>query len=214
MSETAVAHRDGIAPEDEARGNFYALAARLFAEPPDTGLLASIAGAPPLALDPDAVAAAPHATDLAQAWSALGAASATADLVAATEEFHALFVGVGRSEVSLYASHYLGPQSGRPLAEIRTTLATLGLARRPEKSEYEDHLAVLLEVMRMLVMGDAERPPTDISSQRTFFNRHLDSWACDCCTAIEESPVANYYRRVAQFARSFLVLERDSMAMD
>jgi len=212
MSESPVAHRDGIAPEDEARGNFYALTARLFAEPPDAGLLASIAGAPPLA--PGSDAADPHATDLAEAWNALTGASATADPAAATEEFHALFIGVGRSEVSLYASHYLGPQSGRPLAEIRTALATLGLARRPEKSEYEDHLSILLEVMRMLVMGDDERSPADLSTQRAFFHRHLDSWVCDCCTAIDESPVANYYRRVAQFARSFLVLERDSLAMD
>jgi TorA maturation chaperone TorD len=212
MSEAPVAQRDEIAPEDEARGNFYALAARLFAEPPDAGLLASIAGAPPLALDP--VVADTHATDLAEAWSALTEASATVDLVAAAEEFQSLFIGVGRSEVSPYASHYLGPQSGRPLAEIRTTLATLGLARRPEKSEYEDHLAILLEVMRMLVTGDAEHSPADLSTQRTFFHRHVDSWACDCCIAIEESPVAIYYRRVAQFARAFLVLERDSLAMD
>ena len=72
------------------------------------------------------------------------------------EEFLALFVGVGRSEVSLYASHYLGPQSGRPLAEVRAALSELGLARRPGSSEYEDHLAVLFETMRMLVGGDGE----------------------------------------------------------
>ena len=93
---------------------------------------------------------------VASAWDALCAASATADAEAVGEEFQALFVGVGRSEVSLYASHYLGPQSGRPLAEIRATLGGLGLARKAESSEFEDHLSVVLETMRLLVSGDGD----------------------------------------------------------
>jgi TorA maturation chaperone TorD len=141
-------------------------------------------------------------------------ASATIGLEGAVEEFQALFVGVGRSDVSLYASHYLGPQSGRPLAELRKALAALGLARRPESSEYEDHLAVLLETMRLLVAGDAERGPAEVSVQRAFFACHMMSWTIDCCTAIEQSAIANYYRHVAQFARCFLTLERDSLAME
>ena len=152
--------------------------------------------------------------ELAAAWDALRAASAAMDAGAASEEFQTLFVGVGRSEVSLYASHYLGPQSGRPLAEIRAALAELGLARRPGSSEYEDHLAALLETMRMLVAGDDERPPAELARQRIFFDRHVESWVFACCTAIEQSSVANYYRRVAQFSRCFLALERDSLAME
>ncbi len=70
---------------------------------------------------------------LAGAWNALRAASDASDADAARTSIETLFVGVGRSEVSLYASHYLGPQSGRPLAEIRATLAELGLARRPAR---------------------------------------------------------------------------------
>ena len=89
------------------------------------------------------------------------------------EEFQTLFIGVGKSEVSLYASHYLGPQSGRPLAEIRAALAALGLARRAASSEFEDHLSVVLETMRMLVAGDADRRPAPIAAQRAFCERHL-----------------------------------------
>ncbi len=55
------------------------------------------------------------ANGMAEAWDALRAASAAMAPEAARDEFQTLFVGVGRSEVSLYASHYLGPQSGRPL---------------------------------------------------------------------------------------------------
>ena len=214
MSESPVALARPLEPEDQARADFYALVARLLADAPDAGLLAAIAGAAPLAPVVQSDDGGDVATALAAAWSALVGASATIDLDGAIEEFQTLFVGVGRSEVSLYASHYLGPQSGRPLAEIRTALAELGLARRPGSSEYEDHVAVLLETMRLLVGGDAERGPAGIPAQRAFFERHIVSWVFDCCTAIEHSSVANYYRCVAQFTRCFLALERDSLAME
>ena len=214
MSESPVALARRLEPEDQARADFYALLARLFADVPDAPLLAAIASAAPLTPVAQPDDDADVATALAVAWRALIGASATIGLEGAVEEFQALFVGVGRSDVSLYASHYLGPQSGRPLAELRKALAALGLARRPESSEYEDHLAVLLETMRLLVAGDAERGPAEISVQRAFFASHMMSWTIDCCAAIEQSAIANYYRRVAQFARCFLTLERDSLAME
>jgi len=203
-----------IEPEDQARADFYALLARLFSAAPNAALLAAIANAAPLAPATPTDAAGTVAADLAAAWEGLRTASAGVDPEAATDEFHTLFVGVGRSEVSLYASHYLGPQSGRPLAEIRATLAELGLARQSGSSEFEDHLAVMLETMRMLVAGDAERRPAAIPEQRAFFERHLAPWAFECCTAINDSFVANYYRCVAQFTSCFLALERDSLAME
>jgi TorA maturation chaperone TorD len=202
-----------LEPEDQARADFYALLARLLTSAPDAGLLAAIAGAPPLAPAPQADDAGTGADDLAAAWDGLRAISATMETDAAADEFHTLFVGIGRSEVSLYASHYLGPQSGRPLAEIRAALAALGLARRPGSSEFEDHFGVMLETMRMLVAGDAERSPAPIQEQRAFFERHLAPWAFDCCTAISQCALANYYARVAQFASCFLAIERDSLAM-
>jgi len=213
MSETQVDPAARLEPEDAARADFYALLGRLFADPPNATLLAAIANAPPL----EPVASAAEGDDVAgalnAAWNGMRAASAAADPDAVREEFLALFVGVGRSEVSLYASHYLGPQSGRPLADVRAALSELGLARRPESSEYEDHLSVLLETMRMLVGGDRETPPADLAKQKWFFDRHLAPWAQDCCTAIDESAIAKYYRRVAQFCSCFVALERDSLAM-
>ena len=118
------------------------------------------------------------------------------------------------SEVSLYASHYLGPQSGRPLAAVRAALASLGLARRPGSSEFEDHLSVEFETMRMLVAGEAGRRPATIAEQRAFCETHLLPWAFDCCIAISTSLLANYYRQVASFASCFLALERDSFAIE
>ena len=205
-----------LEPEDQARADFYALLARLFAAAPDATLLVAIAAAPPLALDASGGLAGTDddAKTIGQAWDSLRAASAVMDPVAAIDEFQALFVGVGMSEVSLYASHYLGPQSGRPLAAIRATLAALGLARRPGSSEFEDHLSVELETMRMLVAGDAGRGPATIAEQRAFCETHLLPWAFDCCNAISTSLLANYYRQVASFASCFMALERDSFAIE
>jgi TorA maturation chaperone TorD len=100
------------------------------------------------------------------------------------------------------------------LAQIRATLAGLGLARRAESSEFEDHLSVELETMRMLVAGDADRPAASIAEQRAFCEAYLLSWAFDCCAAISQCPLANYYRQVASFTCCFLALERDSFAIE
>jgi len=209
-SEVEVADIRPLGPEDEARADFYALLSRLYATAPDAPLLAAIAAAPPLAPADGAV----EAAALASAWDALRAASGTIDPAQAGEEFQTLFIGVGRSEISLYASHYLGPQSGRPLAEIRAALSTLGLSRRAASSEFEDHLSVLLETMRMLVAGDADRNPAPIREQRAFCERHVMPWALDCCAAILQCPLANYYLKVASFTCCFLAIERDSFAIE
>jgi TorA maturation chaperone TorD len=211
MFEAPVTLRDAVLPEDQARGDFYALLARLFATAPDAILLAAIANAAPLVPDASVGEGVP---DLVAAWDALRAASNTLDPAAAADEHQTLFVGVGRSAVSPHASHYLAPQSGRPLAEIRAALARLGLARRPGTSEYEDHLAVLLETMRFLAVGDAATPAAPIAEQRAFFERYVAPWVFECCVAIEFCPIANYYRQVAQFTRYFLALERDSFAVE
>ena len=73
---------------------------------------------------------------------------------AAVVEYNSLFVGVGKSEVNLHASHWLtGFMMEKPLADVRAALARLGLGRRPGVSLVEDHLAALLETMRILVAG-------------------------------------------------------------
>ena len=213
MSEASAPNPVRLEPEDQARADFYALLARLFGAPPDAALLHAIATAPPLVPTEVIGGGDDLGAPLAAAWNALGSASGAADAEAVSDEYQTLFIGVGRSEVSLYASHYVGSQSGRPLAEIRAALAEQGLARRPTASEFEDHLALVLEAMRMLVAGDAERPPAEVSAQRAFFARHVMTWASKCCTAIEDSSVANYYRRVAQFARCFIAIEEASFAI-
>ena len=59
-------------------------------------------------------------------------------------EYNTLFGGMGKPEVYLYGSHFLsGFLNEKPLAKLRTDLASLGLARDDAMSETEDHLAYL-----------------------------------------------------------------------
>ena len=204
-----------LEPEDQARADFYALLARLYAEAPDAALLRAIAEAPPLQAVAHSEDADESAAGLSAAWDMLRAASAAMDADAATDEYNNLFVGVGKSEVNLHASHWLtGFMMEKPLADVRATLARLGLSRRAGVSLVEDHLAALLETMRILIAGQDDRRPASIVEQQELFERHIGGWTFACCSAIRDSSVANYYRRVAQFTISFLALERDSFAID
>jgi TorA maturation chaperone TorD len=215
VSEDAAAAAQPLAPEDEARANFYALLARLYAEAPDASLLAAIAAAAPLGDPAEGDRTAGPEPGLPAAWDALRAASAATDAPVIAEEYDDLFVGVGKSEINLHASHWLtGAMLDKPLVELRNSLAELGLARRAEVTLLEDHLAALCETMRMLIAGHGERAPASIATQRAFFERHVAPWIFSCCTAIQDSSIANYYRRVAQFTGQYMALERDSFAIE
>ncbi len=68
--------------------------------------------------------------------------------------------------------------------------------------------------MRLLIAGDAQRRGAALGVQRNFFEKHLSPWTIACCAAIEQTSLANYYRRVAEFTRLFMAVERDSLAME
>jgi len=213
MSERtqAVAMHQAVAPEDQVRANFYALLSRLYADAPDAALLRGIAGAGELPGESEA------ARELASTWSTLGKASAAMDPEAAADEYQALFIGVGKSEVSLYASSYL-PSGGTSVrGQVRATLGRLGLERKPEVNVYEDHLAAICETMRALIVGTGgtEGPEGHaVGEQREFFEMHVAPWVSACCSAICACPIANYYRPVAKFTQAFMAIERDSFAID
>ena len=139
--------------EETGRADIYGLLAALFAAPPSTGLLESIATAPTDDMSESV---------LEQAWRALvGAAQqvlATGGAEAVREEYEKLFIGIGKPEVMLYGSFYLsGFLMEKPLAALRTDLAQLGLERADNVVESEDHIASLCEVMRYLIASDEAR---------------------------------------------------------
>ena len=100
------------------------------------------------------------------------------------------------------------------LAELRAELARLGLSRQAGVSLFEDHLAAVLETMRVLVAGASGIEPRAPAEQGAFFARYVSSWVPRCCDAIIAVPVANYYRRVAEFTVFFVAIERDSFAIE
>ena len=202
-----VAMHRALAPEEAARGDFYALLARLFRAAPDTALLATLAAASPLPEGGDRA--------LAAAWRNLVDASSVMDPEAAHDEYQALFEGMGKSEVSIYAGFYTGaPSIDHPRVRLQADLAALGLARRESVTEPEDHMAGLFEVMRVLVAGGAGRAPASLAEQRRFYEAHVQQAAARFTAKVGGASKANYYRHVAALGAAFLSLETDSFQLD
>ena len=121
------------------------------------------------------------------AWNRLVEACRVMDADAAQQEYWDLFVGTGKSEVNLHASHWIsGFMMEKPLVALRSELARLGLSRKPESSMLEDHFSALCETMRLLIEGGGERRPAPLTDQKGFFERHIDSWVPDLCTALSK----------------------------
>ena len=206
MESSALNFVHRLEPEDRARANFYGVLAALFADAPSGRLLQAIGAADLL---PEAATG-----TLPLAWNRLVEACRVMDPDAAQQEYWDLFVGTGKCEVNLHASHWLaGFMMEKPLVQLRSELSSLGLSRKPETSLLEDHASALFETMRLLIEGDDERRPAALTDQRGFFERHIDSWIPDLCTALKQTPLANFYRPVGEFTELFMAVERDSLAI-
>ena len=132
---------------------------------------------------------------------------------AAAEEFDALFQGVGKPEVFLFGSYYLtGFLNEKPLAQLRTDLAELGLARAEAGSETEDHIAYGFEVMRYLIGGD-DPAVCNLERQRQFFRAHLQPWVERLCDTLQAHPRAQVWAAVAAFTRAFMQVETQGFDM-
>jgi len=198
-----------IEPEDRVRADFYALFARLFFSPPDAGLLRVIGSAPLLDAEADAAA-------LAIAWARLSAAARVMDPQAASDEYEALFGGVGHSALSLFGSFYAaapGTGGGPFLVELRTALAGFGLGLREGQNVPEDHLSAVFETMRLLIQGNATVAPRDIEEQHRFFAGFIGAWCPACCAAISANAIANFYKVVAECMNAFVAIEDESFAI-
>jgi TorA maturation chaperone TorD len=196
-----------LPPEEAARADFYALLARMAYAAPDAPLLASLAQAEPIPSSGDG--------ELSRAWEALSRASSAMDADAAAEEYEALFVGMGKAPVSLYAGHYLGaPAADHPRVRLQADFAAFGLGLREDSTEPEDHFAALFEVMRVLVAGGKGREPATLAEQKRFFEAFLARGARALFDAVTRAEKANYYRRVAGLGVAFLAIEAESFELD
>ncbi len=188
-----------LAPEDQARANFYALLSRLFYGPADAGLLAALGQADELQADDEIIAA---------RWRELAKAAVSADPEAVRAEYETAFVGTGKAPITLYTSAYsIKYTNETPLVLLRGELATLGLVRRNEVGEPEDHIAALCDTMRYLV---SER---ELSEQQRFFARWIQPISEPLCNAIEQSEHTAFYKTIGRLAKAFFSLEHSAFEM-
>nr|MCU0883901.1 molecular chaperone TorD family protein [Beijerinckiaceae bacterium] len=150
-------------------------------------------------------------SELGTAHLMLAEAAANADPAAIQREFFDLFVGVGRGELLPYASFYrTGFLHERPLADVRRDMEALGLAREERIGEPEDHVAMLFDVMRGLIMGEFASDQID---DRVFYERHIKPWASRLFVDLEMTQTSAFYRTVGAVGRVFLDVEAGAMAL-
>jgi TorA maturation chaperone TorD len=184
---------------DQGRAREYALLATLLSHGPDSRLLSRLAG-----LRGDA-------SPIGMAHTALGEAAGRVSEEIVSQEYFALFAGLGQGQLLPYSSHYLtGSLYGRPLAEIRETLQTLGIEKAPGRSEPEDHAATLCEVMAGLVGGSIA---ASAGADRDFFEQHLLPWIGRFFVDLERAEAANFYLYVGSLGRAFIDIEARAFAL-
>lgn len=197
----------GLDSEENARAEIYALLSSLFYQAPSKELLHVIATGSVICNDEPV-------SDFCQAWRALQQAAAQADAEAVKDEFDAAFIGTGRQPVMLYGSFYVaGFLHEKPLAYLRDDLTKMGLARRGDRHESEDHVSALCDVMRFLVAGDGDTPPAALDLQRDFFRRHLQPWCAQLSAAVISANQTDFYKHVAQLMREFFAVENTAFDM-
>lgn len=191
----------GLDPEVQARADLYGLLAALLRAVPTADLVGNLTG---LAVDDGA-------DDFSRALLGLRLAAREVSLPEIDDEYHALFVGLGRGELVPYGSWYLtGFLMEAPLGELRRDLERLGFERQDGVCEPEDHVAALCEVMAMLSGAGG----ADLDTQRAFFDRHLGSWADRFFTDLETAEAAVFYRAVGRLGQAFVALERQYFTLE
>jgi TorA maturation chaperone TorD len=122
------------------------------------------------------------------------------------EEYHTVFVGLGRGEVLPYGSWYLsGELMGRSLVRLRSDLAFLGIERQPETTEPEDHAGCLLESMALLVDTHGRNSEAQAAA---FFEEHIASWMERFLADLKRAPSAACFAAAAEAGRCFLLEEK------
>ncbi len=199
-TSTDSAFTDEELVEQAYRRGAYSLLARLLRSPPEREVLDQVAGFAGIESRRD---------EMALAMSMLGLAANTSRPEAVDDEFHGLFIGIGRGELVPYGSWYLtGFLMERPLGRLRDDLAALGFHRQDGVSEPEDHVAALCEVMAILIEEGAA-----LEVQSDFFKSHLADWLGRFFNDLSEAGSAVFYRAVGRFGAAFMVLEQRYLSM-
>lgn len=189
--------------DDAPRANAYGLMAALLAAPPNEDLVTLLRQIDPVEEG--------RAQAMGQAWEVLRLAADGADVDGLDDEYHALFVGLGRGELVPYASWYLtGFMMDQPLAVLRSDLEALGFERQPGVHEPEDHVAALCETMSVIIGIPDEIP---VATQKRFFYEHMQPWISTFFLDLQKAKTARFYRAVGQFGYRFMEFEKEYLSM-
>jgi TorA maturation chaperone TorD len=190
-------------PEGDAvRANAYSLLGALLGVPPTEEILGLLRQ-----IEPESGS---DERDMASAWACLRLTAERAKVASLEDEYHDLFIGIGRGELVPYASWYMtGFLMDRPLAVLRGDLAELGVERREDVKEPEDHIAALCETMAMLTTSEEH----DIAVQRRFFQAHVEPWAKTFFVDLQKANSARFYKAVGQFGEQFVNFEQKYLTM-
>jgi TorA maturation chaperone TorD len=198
-SRSYLSSEPGVDEIDAARAREYALLATLLSRGPDSQLISRLA-----LLNGDA-------SPMGIAHAALGEAAKRANEDEVAREYFDLFVGLGRGLLLPYSSHYLtGALYGRPLVRVRETLQLLGIEKTAERSEPEDHAAILCEIMAGLVGGGIAAAA---GADRDFFEEHLLPWIRRFFIDLEHAQSADFYASVGLLGRTFVDVEAEGFAL-
>lgn len=199
--EVSAVDAAGVADQEQQyRAGAYGLLAALLRSPPDEQLLTRVSQFAAVDANTD---------ELALSMSMLGLAATTCSSRQVDDEFHDLFIGLGRGELVPYGSWYLtGFLMEKPLSRLRDDLAKLGFERSGGATEPEDHVAALCEVMVMLISEGADEAP-----QKEFFEAHIGSWFARFFSDLSEAQSAVFYRAVGRFGAMFTALEQRYLNM-
>ncbi len=186
--------------ENQYRARVYSLLAVLLRQPPQQDVLNSISALADVIEEKD---------EFATAMTMLGLSARSATPEDLDDEFHALFIGIGRGELVPYGSWYLtGFLMEKPLGVLRDDLASIGLKRNEGTCEPEDHVAALCEVMVLLITEGSS-----LEQQSKFFDAHISPWLGQFFIDLSSARSAVFYRAVARFGRAFFDFEHQYLAM-
>lgn len=184
--------------EDQARSGLYAILASLFNDIPSADLIDYLKHIDDTNADD---------TDLGEvgkAWQQVKQAAIQSNPEQLDDEYHALFIGVGRGEVLPYSSwHLTGFLMDKPLSELRDDLRALGFEADPDRKEPEDHIAAICETMSILITSE------DIEGyqQRRFYMRHMHPWAEKFFRELQQAKNADFYKAIGLLGERFIQLE-------
>lgn len=199
--KNAAANR-AIPEEDRLRADVYDFLASYLTAKPDAKGLAAASG-----LSGDD-------SDFGKAFSALARMAGKISEADAGREYDALFIGLGRGELLPYGSYYLtGFLNEKPLAKLRNDMQALGIARREDVKDPEDHIGSLMEMMAGLISGRYGEP-APIEVQRDFFLAHIEPWAGHFFSDLEAAGSSRFYQPVGAIGRLFIEIEKSAFTME